>query len=274
MKNNLLQRTLTGFLLVSLIVVLVLFGNLLFNAFMLAVVLGCTYELHAVIQLTNKSLKGVSHLISGAVFVFVSMGGYSEGHFAGYVPGLLALLVIVPLFASLFINKPDAISQAFKALVPALYIALPLGLVPLFGQVVSADTTQPVMVLSLFILIWVSDTFAYLVGISIGRHRLFERISPKKSWEGALGGCVFSLLAAWVLFSITGLMSLPVWLGLAVIVVIFGIFGDLFESLLKRTAMMKDSGSLLPGHGGLLDRFDALLFVSPAAWVYLTLVLS
>ena len=121
----------------------------------------------------------------------------------------------------------------------------------------------------IFVLIWINDITAYLVGITIGRHRLFERISPKKSWEGTLGGTLFTLTAAVWMDNLTHALSQRHWLVLAVIVSVFGVLGDLFESMFKRKADLKDSGKIIPGHGGILDRLDSMLFVAPVAFAYL-----
>jgi len=123
--------------------------------------------------------------------------------------------------------------------------------------------------LGILFLIWSSDSGAYVVGSLIGRTRLFERISPKKSWEGTIGGGLFSLLVAYILSRYFLEIRTDQWLTLAVIVIVAGILGDLIESMLKRSLQIKDSGSILPGHGGILDRFDALIFAVPFAWVYL-----
>ena len=119
------------------------------------------------------------------------------------------------------------------------------------------------------IFIWINDTGAFLVGITIGRHRLFERISPKKSWEGFIGGLIFSFITAWVFSLFYDNFSLIQWLGLSLTISISSTFGDLCESLLKRTIHIKDSGHILPGHGGLLDRFDSVLLAAPAAYIYI-----
>jgi len=273
MKNNFIQRTLTGALLVVLIVSLILFNNILFMALLCAVVLGCTHELHTLINLTNKQLKATSFISAIVTFLLFSIIGAQVG--TSYTIAVSAgFILLFPLISSLFIRDENAVEQSFLAIIPAIYIAIPLGVIPRFIDIIPGQPDKPFMILSLFVLIWVNDTFAYLIGISIGRHRLFERVSPKKSWEGAIGGLLFSFGAAAALFEITGLMNLTVWLGLAAIVVIFGIFGDLLESLLKRKKGVKDSGDLLPGHGGLLDRFDAVLLSSPAAWIYLSIVLN
>ena len=119
---------------------------------------------------------------------------------------------------------------------------------------------------------WINDTGAYCTGMLFGKHRLFERISPKKSWEGSIGGGVFSIIAAIVMAHYFPFMPISIWIGLALTVVIFGTLGDLTESLLKRTIGIKDSGNILPGHGGMLDRFDSTLMAVPAAVVYLYII--
>ena len=126
--------------------------------------------------------------------------------------------------------------------------------------------------LSIFVFLWVNDSGAYCVGSLIGRHKLFPRISPGKSWEGSIGGAVFVLAAAYAIsyfLDTKEMLAMPVWLGLGLVVVIFGTWGDLVESLFKRTLGIKDSGNILPGHGGMLDRFDSSLLAIPAAVIYL-----
>ncbi len=118
-------------------------------------------------------------------------------------------------------------------------------------------------------MIWVNDIFAYLIGSQFGRNRLFERVSPKKSWEGSIGGLFFTLGGAALFAQYTGYLSLNQALAMASIVVVFGSLGDLIESMLKRQAGVKDSGTLIPGHGGILDRFDATFFAIPFVFVYL-----
>lgn len=273
MRSSFFQRTLTGALLVGLIVGLILLNNLLFKIALLALTIGCTHELLLLINLTHKRLAVLSHLVASAAFLLIAFGNNHPMLTPITLLSIIAVMAVISLSTSLYADQDNAAMLGFQTLIPVFYIALPMALIPLFDHIIPRGGTQPMMILSLFILIWVNDTFAYLIGISFGRHRLFERVSPKKSWEGAFGGLVFSIAAALGLYAFTRLMSPEIWIGLAVVVTIFGIFGDLFESLLKRNANTKDSGSLLPGHGGLLDRFDALLFVAPAAWIYLSIVL-
>jgi phosphatidate cytidylyltransferase len=140
------------------------------------------------------------------------------------------------------------------------------------------------LLLALFVFIWVNDTGAYLIGSWLGKHRLFERISPKKSWEGFFGGLIFTLAASLLVahffpaaFPYAGMSAIAAyfhWLVIAAIIVVFGVYGDLLESLLKRNLNIKDSGHFLPGHGGILDRFDAALLAAPMVWFYVVIVIN
>ena len=154
------------------------------------------------------------------------------------------------------------------SLMSQLYIGLPLGLMTFLGAGVGLH-----FVMVIFIMIWINDTGAFVVGSLCGRHRLFERISPKKSWEGFFGGLGFNLIAGW-LFAIAGNgfwnveWNVITWLILGAIVTVFATWGDLVESLIKRSLQIKDSGTIMPGHGGVLDRIDSLLLVVPAVFIF------
>jgi phosphatidate cytidylyltransferase len=130
------------------------------------------------------------------------------------------------------------------------------------------------LLVGFFVLIWGNDTFAYLSGMAFGKHKLFERISPKKTWEGAIGGGLFSVVAAIVLSFFFEELNVYEWMGFALTIIIFGSFGDLFESLIKRSVGIKDSGTIMPGHGGILDRFDSILMAAPFAYIYIIFVLN
>jgi phosphatidate cytidylyltransferase len=156
-----------------------------------------------------------------------------------------------------------------------MYIALPFSLINVLAFNATNEgmvTFNTLLPLSIFIFLWVNDSGAYCVGSLLGRHKLFPRISPGKSWEGSVGGAVFVLAAAYAISYFLDqeqMLTMPAWLGLGLVVVVFGTWGDLVESLFKRTLGIKDSGSILPGHGGMLDRFDSSLLAIPAAVVYL-----
>lgn len=170
----------------------------------------------------------------------------------------------------LYLKDENPLANLSHSMMSQIYIGLPFGLMV---AVVSFFNTCNIL-LAVFLFIWINDTGAFVVGSLLGRHRLFERISPKKSWEGFFGGLFFNIVAAALLCSYCsgffGLQpSMVIWLGLAVIVTVFGTWGDLVESLIKRTLHIKDSGNLIPGHGGILDRIDSLLLVMPAVFLYL-----
>jgi phosphatidate cytidylyltransferase len=150
-----------------------------------------------------------------------------------------------------------------------VYVTLPLSLMMYIPLFLGGNTWQPWYFLFYLFIVWANDVFAYLVGITMGKHRLCERISPKKSWEGSVGGALVSIGAACIVAYFDHSLTLPQWLGFALVVVVFGTWGDLVESLLKRQLGIKDSGNILPGHGGMLDRFDSSLLAIPAAVVYL-----
>ena len=150
-----------------------------------------------------------------------------------------------------------------------VYLGLPFAL--LVKIATHTGSYSPNLVLGMLLLTWANDTGAYFVGSKLGKRPLFPRISPKKTWEGSMGGVVIGLLAGWILSQIFPQYTITDWLILALIVVLFGSLGDLVESMLKRSLKIKDSGTLLPGHGGFLDRFDAFIFVIPFVMAFLIL---
>ena len=140
-----------------------------------------------------------------------------------------------------------------------------------FPEILGGNNYTPKLLIALFSLIWIYDSGAYLVGVSIGKHRLFERISPKKSWEGAIGGTLTAILAAYFISVFVPEIDLIHWIAISMLTVISSTFGDLTESMFKRFFAIKDSGNLFPGHGGVLDRFDSLFFAVPVVVMYLKL---
>ena len=177
------------------------------------------------------------------------------------------LLVIQLLSAESKTSIADisiTISGAFYLSIPFVSL-LVLGIYPSL----SATNFNWQIPLSIFILTWVNDTGAYLSGRNFGKHKLFVRISPNKTWEGSVGGLLFSIAGSLVLHYFWGIFSTPVWVGTAVLISVFANLGDLMESAFKRNAGVKDSGNIMPGHGGILDRFDAILLTAPVVLAYL-----
>ena len=181
--------------------------------------------------------------------------------------------------AALFSKNEKPVQDLSFTILGILYSAIPfsilnklvcLGETEMFG----VPVYNPHLILGPILLIWASDSFAYLVGSMIGKRKLYEKISPGKTWEGTIGGGVLTLASSYIVAGWFPEIQFVHWLVISILVVVFGTIGDLFESLLKRRAGIKDSGKIMPGHGGILDRFDSLIFVTPFVYLYLTWVLG
>lgn len=220
-------------------------------------------------QNQSKVAKCVDAL--GALAVFASFFFNEEcGHsLASFLPILLYGLVRFTI--QLYITNQNPIKSLQQSFFCICYVAIPLGLMSTISF-----SENSMLLLSIFIFLWLNDSGAYLVGSTIGKHRLFERISPKKSWEGFWGGLILSVLAGYVMGAYFNDIfhgpSALLFAGWGMVVSIFATLGDLTESLMKRTAGVKDSSHLIPGHGGILDRIDSLLFAVPASLIYLVVI--
>ena len=275
--KNFIIRTITGVIFVAAIVASFLRAEAMVLLF--SIVTGMTiWEFTGLVN--EREHVTVNRFICtvAGVYFFFAMTYFCSDLYAGaaksvvFIPYLVTIIYL--LIAELYLKQDDPIQDWAYTMLSQMYIALPFSLLNVLAftangsGVVAFNTLLP---LSVFVFLWVNDTGAYCVGSLLGRHKLFPRISPGKSWEGSVGGAVFVLAAAWaVSYFLDGVMlALPQWLGLGLVVVVFGTWGDLVESLFKRTLGIKDSGSILPGHGGMLDRFDSSLLAIPAAVVYL-----
>jgi phosphatidate cytidylyltransferase len=186
---------------------------------------------------------------------------------------LLPPLIIVFFIGEMFRTMPNSLLNIAFCIFPIAYISIPFSiLIFLMNPIVTGDNPHWHLLFSFFIILWSQDTFAYLVGMTLGKHKLFEKISPKKTWEGTIGGTFFGLLAAFILSLFFKELPTWQWLVAALIINISGTFGDLSESMLKRRFNVKDSGNIFPGHGGVLDRFDAVIFSAPVLFCYLLLL--
>jgi phosphatidate cytidylyltransferase len=227
-------------------------------------------------QLINKYTDAhVNIYISalGAGYLFMAFMSYNTFMVSASVFLPYVLLLLYMMISELYLKRENPIGNWAHTMLSQVYIALPFALLNVISfqnDFVSSEVTyNPILPLSVFIFLWMSDTGAYCIGTLIGKHRLFERISPKKSWEGSIGGAVVALIAAAILAHFFNTLNTLEWIGLALTIVVFGTWGDLTESLFKRQLGIKDSGNILPGHGGMLDRFDSALMAIPAATVYL-----
>ena len=227
-------------------------------------------------------------------YSFFNSGKYSPNKSTGYFIGLvlfvltflvsagylnnewyLALLpLILMIFASEMYRKKDSpIENVAITVFPILYIALPISIINLLVFPEGKEILfQPNVFIAVLVIIWIYDSGAYIFGVSFGKHRLFERISPKKSWEGAIGGTIVAIVSSYFIQLFVPEIGLVHWMVLSLLIAISATFGDLTESLIKRTVGVKDSGNFFPGHGGFLDRFDSLLFVVPVVVLYLKII--
>lgn len=269
MLNNLLVRTLSGAFFVALIVASIVLGKFYFVVSFSVITAWSIFEFH---KITNhKPEIDIPHWIPvlGALLMFVSSFLYASGILKYPIYSVYALFLMVVMIAELYRNKLNPIHNWAYFLMGQMYIALPFSLL---NFILFVESYNPIILLAVFVTIWVNDSGAYLVGITLGKHRLFERVSPKKSWEGFFGGALLALGSGYVFSLFIPELSLLQWLVFSEIIVLFGTYGDLLESLLKRTIHVKDSGTAIPGHGGLLDRFDSMLLAAPAIYIFLSFV--
>lgn len=271
MKSNFIQRIATSAVFVIVLVGgTILHSTILFVIFAAIVSLGMLEFYRIAIKASHKP-QIVSGLIFGMYilisnFLIASNQAGSKLYFL-YIP-FIALFLIIELFRR---NKNPFINVSITFF-GAIYVSMPFGLLsylvycPAFG-----DKYNPSFLIAYLVLMWANDSGAYLVGSVIGKHKLFERISPKKTWEGFIGGAIFTMVAAYLISVYLTEYGLLNWIFIGIITFTFGTFGDLIESQLKRYVDMKDSGKILPGHGGILDRFDSVLLSAPIVFVYLIL---
>lgn len=277
MKNNFIQRAITGILFVAIITGCILYDPLAFGTlFVIASALTIREFGHLVNQGGEVSINKTITMLGGAYLFLAIMGFCIDAAGSNiFIPYLLLLIYL--MISELYLKKKNPVLNWAFSMLSQLYIALPFALLNVlaFHNDDTATTSisyNPILPLSVFIFLWLNDTGAYCFGSLFGKHRLFERISPKKSWEGSIGGGVVAIASGFLLGYFFPVMPMLEWAGLALVVVIFGTWGDLTESLLKRQLQVKDSGNILPGHGGMLDRFDSSLMAIPAAVVYLYII--
>ena len=277
--KNLWVRTLSGAVLAAVVLGAVVWSQWSFGILLAVLLVVGLSEFYTLAEKQGSKPQRIVGLVAGLVlfalnFAFISddiqiLGSARQA----FVCGLAFLLLSLPamFICELYRRQENPAANIGTTLMGVVYVALPLSVMCYFPMFGGGAWTPRVMVFYIFI-IWANDVFAYLVGMSIGRHRLFERLSPKKSWEGFFGGIVgavaMGLVAARMLEG-----GYAAWAGLALVAAVSGVLGDLVESMFKRAAGVKDSGTLIPGHGGVLDRFDAMLLSAPFVFVYMLFVM-
>lgn len=299
--NNLTKRLLSGLLFLIIMVSMLLIGSITFYMLMTIIITLSLYEFYLIIRKYNVRIPYLYVLLI-SITIFTLYFSIS----LNIIEPIWFTIILIPLIFFLFVGElyryqKKPFHNIAYSILSVVYITVPITLlnsfvfleredlhagnffdIPsyegFFSDVLffNSDRTiiySPYILLGFFTLIWIYDTFAYLIGISFGKHRLFERISPKKSWEGAIGGALVTCSLSTLFPNFFHILTWQNWLILSIIVVFASTMGDLVESMLKRSLDLKDSGSIIPGHGGVLDRFDSILLASPAAFIYLQMLL-
>ena len=281
--KNFLVRTASGAVLLGIVLAAIFSGVWGYGALLLAVTILGVWEFYGLARAKgSEPQRCMGMLMSLALF------------FAGFIPSLyiygvsddnsilgtgvfllliFAMLLVVTFVIEVFRNRQTPIYNIATTIMGAVYVALPMAILTLLPSLLNSLIYRggawiPWVFLFYLLLVWGNDVFAYLVGVTMGKHRMCERLSPKKSWEGFVGGVMGSAAVGAIAASVLG-GSYGVWIGLAIVVALSSVVGDLIESMFKRDAGVKDSGAIMPGHGGILDRFDALIISAPFALIYL-----
>ncbi len=282
--SNFLRRSLT-----AVWIVLFILGGLWLHPFTfiitgLVILTGTQYEYYLMIKSTGIRLQMWTGIGTGiAVYILstlIAVGIIGADWFLLIIP-VMTVIMIAELYRKQ--EKPfDSLAHTFF---PILYTTVPFSMFPFsaFGIIAqnaekvhslipnSFSVFSPGILIGYFVILWINDSGAYLVGATTGKHRLFERISPKKSWEGFFGGLIISAVVAWIFSGYLGVLNTTHWIIISVIISVAGTYGDLVESMLKRSIGVKDSGNIMPGHGGFLDRFDSVILSFPLVYLYIFL---
>ena len=261
--KELLVRTLSGAVLVALIIVCIMVSPWTCAALGLLIVAVGTFEMGRLQHVESRRQLALGELLAVGAYVLAALVALNKMPYS-------ALLLLLPMFPFLF--ALFSVTTDFKSIAAYSFGSLVLLSMPSAMMVWMHELFSPKMLLLVFVLLWANDTFAYLTGKLLGRHKLFLRISPGKTIEGSLGGLLFTMVGVIVFSHYADWLTMKAAVGMGLIAVVFGTLGDLCESMLKRQAGVKDSGKLIPGHGGILDRFDSVLFAVPFVFVYLLLL--
>lgn len=279
-SRNLIVRTLSGAVLLGVVLAAAFGGKYAYGALLLFILSMGMNEFYSIVAKGGiEPQKGVGEvlgvvLFGGAYELFRRLYDgleLSDGQFL-FIGAINLFALFTPFIIEIFRAKERPLRNIATTLLGVIYVALPISLMLFIPLLLNGGEWRAEAFLFYLFIVWGNDVFAYLTGVSIGKHRMCERISPKKSWEGFVGG-IIGALAMGAIGNIVVGGGYLLWLGLAFIVAISSVLGDLVESMFKREAGIKDSGNILPGHGGMLDRFDALIISAPFAFVYLVIVM-
>lgn len=266
--NNFWQRTLTGIAFVAVILTSIYFQDkyFIFTGIFGLVNILALYEFYKITNISDRvNVPTIYLIICGTILYF---GCFWLAKYGGEIVIVCyAMCIVALLIAELYRKKAAPTHNIAFSLMGQAIVAVPFGLLNFI-----AIQQNVYWLYALFILIWTFDTGAYVFGVSFGKHKIFPRISPKKSWEGEIGGAILTIIGSLIFAYLKPEIAIWKWIVFGSLIIIFGTYGDLSESLLKRTASLKDSGTILPGHGGMLDRFDSLMLIIPVIYIYLQFI--
>lgn len=275
--KNLLIRALTGTIFVALIVGSICSHPLAFLFVFSLITASLLWEFYGLVEPFSKYPARRFVYSLGGLYLFCATFLFAHDLTGNIIFLPYLFFLMATMIAELYLKNKNPIDNWSLTFLGQFYLAGSFSLL----NFISATPNHPgeisyvyLHILALFIFVWINDTGAYLIGSLFGKHRLFERISPKKSWEGFWGGFIAAVASSQIFAAFDSTISWYNWIGFSVVIVLFATWGDLIESLFKRTLEVKDSGKVLPGHGGMLDRFDSILLAIPAAYIYFKLFIA
>lgn len=263
-----LTRGLSGLVFVALLVICMLYGALPFIVLFYVFMLLSIFEFSRMLKVPSIGLYFI-----GTLF-FVNATPYLSEK-SGFLFESLVVVSTLSLFIRALASKgKNAINQLANQLLCIAYSILPFLFIIKIPFLNEQQDYEGILILGVFVLVWTNDTLAYLVGRSFGKHKLLERISPKKTIEGFFGGVVFTMLLSYLIGNYYDVITPAQWMLMGALVSVFGVLGDLIASLFKRQTGVKDTGNIMPGHGGIIDRLDSVIFVGPFIYIYLKFILE
>jgi phosphatidate cytidylyltransferase len=273
--KNLITRTITGAVYITIIIGSILSGKFIFAALFLLILIFTLNEFYRLCKngdIKPQVVPGISISVITYILLFLTSHHFIE---TTVLLTIIPLFIIIPII-EIFRYKQNPVQNISFTIFGIVFIALPYSffnsiLIPFSNQ---PEIYKPEIIIGLMVIIWANDSGAYLFGKLLGKHKLIERISPNKTWEGAIGGAIFGILISVLFFHFFNYFNPLQVVLISSFTIIAGTFGDLAESMIKRNFNVKDSGKILPGHGGLLDRFDSMLFAAPIYFVLIYLILN
>jgi phosphatidate cytidylyltransferase len=272
--SNFNERLLTGILFVVVLLGSIYQSELASSILFFVIILLCQREFYGFFKKSELKPQSLVGILGGLGFFLASAIAFQSNLTFNTLFLIVPLIFIIFVF-ELFRNRKEPLANIGLTILGIIYVAVPFTLlhqISYYSNFQFDNVYNYDLLIGYFFILWANDTGAYLVGRKFGKTKLFERISPKKTWEGSLGGVFFGLLLGYVNAQIFDGLNTPTWMAIAVIVVVFGSLGDLVESLFKRSLGIKDSGKILPGHGGVLDRFDGIFISAPMVYTFLKII--